>query len=191
MVSSIRSRRSCSPCTTAGIREDTPRYLCVSLDRLGRAGAHTGCPPPVSHGGRGLAQRRVLSGNRCQTPAGQAAPSRDSLPLHPAYSGSNGIAALPIDETDALHLSTLPSVHRDPFDRLLVSQSICRGLVILTPDPLIHAYPVRWEWCPGTPGERRGRACRAAAASRTTALPVACSSVLAAGILAAADSASA
>ena len=64
----------------------------------------------------------------------------------PRVRNAHGIAALPIDETDALHLSTLPSIHRDPFDRLLVSQSICRGLVILTPDPLIHAYPVRWEW---------------------------------------------
>ncbi|TVR55576.1 MAG: type II toxin-antitoxin system VapC family toxin [Spirochaetaceae bacterium] len=64
----------------------------------------------------------------------------------PRIRDAHGIAALPIDETDALHLSTLPPIHRDPFDRLLVSQSICRGLVILTPDPLIHAYPVRWEW---------------------------------------------
>ena len=64
----------------------------------------------------------------------------------PRIRDEHGIAALAIDETDALHLSTLPSIHRDPFDRLLISQSICRGLVILTPDPLIHAYPVRWEW---------------------------------------------
>ncbi len=59
---------------------------------------------------------------------------------------AHGVAPLPVDETDALHLATLPSIHNDPFDRLLVSQSICKGLVILTPDPLIHAYPVRWEW---------------------------------------------
>ena len=42
--------------------------------------------------------------------------------------------------------TTLPPLHRDPFDRLLLSQSICKGLVILTPDPFIYAYPVRWEW---------------------------------------------
>ena len=33
-------------------------------------------------------------------------------------------------------LSRLPSLHRDPFDRLLVSQAIVHGLTILTPDPL-------------------------------------------------------
>ncbi len=45
-----------------------------------------------------------------------------------------------------LHLSTLPSLHKDPFDRLLVSQSICKGLVILTAHPPVHAYPARREW---------------------------------------------
>ncbi|MFP4153024.1 MAG: hypothetical protein ACLFR8_11625 [Alkalispirochaeta sp.] len=40
----------------------------------------------------------------------------------------------------------MPPIHKDPFDRLLVSQAICRGLTILTPDPLIHSYPARWEW---------------------------------------------
>ena len=64
----------------------------------------------------------------------------------PRVRDEHGIASLPVDEIDALHLSTLPPIHRDPFDRLLVSQSICKGLVVLTPDPLIHAYPVRWEW---------------------------------------------
>lgn len=64
----------------------------------------------------------------------------------PRVREEHGIAPLPVDEIDALHLSTLPPIHRDPFDRLLVSQSICKGLVVLTPDPLIHAYPVRWEW---------------------------------------------
>ena len=64
----------------------------------------------------------------------------------PRVREAHGIGALPIDETDALHLSTLPAVHKDPFDRLLVSQAICHGLTILTPDPLIHAYPARCEW---------------------------------------------
>lgn len=64
----------------------------------------------------------------------------------PRVRDEHGIASLPVDEIDALHLSTLPPIHRDPFDRLLVSQSICKGLVVLTPDPLIHGYPVRWEW---------------------------------------------
>lgn len=56
------------------------------------------------------------------------------------------IAPLPIDEEATLHIGTLPDHHKDPFDRILVSQAIVGGLVILTPDPLIQRYPARWEW---------------------------------------------
>lgn len=58
----------------------------------------------------------------------------------------HGIAPLPIDEESALHVSRLPALHRDPFDRILVSQAIVHGLVILSPDPLITAYPARTAW---------------------------------------------
>jgi len=34
----------------------------------------------------------------------------------------------------------------DPFDRMLVCQSIVHGLVILTPDKLILQYPARTTW---------------------------------------------
>jgi PIN domain nuclease of toxin-antitoxin system len=59
---------------------------------------------------------------------------------------AHGIAPLPIDEESALHLSRLPSLHRDPFDRMLVSQAIVHGLTILTPDTLITQYPARTLW---------------------------------------------
>jgi PIN domain nuclease of toxin-antitoxin system len=59
---------------------------------------------------------------------------------------SHAIATLVIDEESALHLSRLPALHRDPFDRMLVSQSIVHGLTILTPDPLITQYPGRTMW---------------------------------------------
>ncbi len=57
-----------------------------------------------------------------------------------------GFAALPIDEESALHVWRLPALHRDPFDRLLVSQAIVHGLTILTPDPLVTQYPARTAW---------------------------------------------
>ncbi len=60
--------------------------------------------------------------------------------------GAHGIDSLPIDEESALHLSRLPPLHRDPFDRMLVSQAIVHGLTILTPDPLITQYPGRTAW---------------------------------------------
>jgi PIN domain nuclease of toxin-antitoxin system len=59
---------------------------------------------------------------------------------------AHGIASLPIDEESALHVSRLPMLHRDPFDRMLVSQAIVHGLTILTPDPLVTQYPARTIW---------------------------------------------
>jgi len=57
-----------------------------------------------------------------------------------------GVASLPFDEESALHVSRLPLLHRDPFDRMLVSQAIVHGLTILTPDHLIAQYPARTIW---------------------------------------------
>jgi PIN domain nuclease of toxin-antitoxin system len=79
--------------------------------------------------------------------------ARGRLPLpNPAHQfvtterEAHGIASLPIDEESAVHLSRLPALHRDPFDRILVSQAIVHGLTILTPDPLIAQYPARTMW---------------------------------------------
>jgi PIN domain nuclease of toxin-antitoxin system len=57
-----------------------------------------------------------------------------------------GFASLAIDEESALHLSRLPALHRDPFDRMLVSQAIVHGMTIVTPDPLVTQYPARTFW---------------------------------------------
>ena len=57
-----------------------------------------------------------------------------------------GFAPLAIDEDSALHVSRLPALHRDPFDRMLVSQAIVHGLTIDTPDPLVTQYPARTIW---------------------------------------------
>lgn len=54
--------------------------------------------------------------------------------------------SLPIDEESALLIAKLPPLHRDPFDRILVSQAIAHGLTIVTPDPAVTAYPVRAMW---------------------------------------------
>jgi PIN domain nuclease of toxin-antitoxin system len=59
---------------------------------------------------------------------------------------AHGISSLAIDEEAALHLARMPALHRDPFDRILVSQAIVHGLTILTPDPLITQYPGRTAW---------------------------------------------
>jgi PIN domain nuclease of toxin-antitoxin system len=64
----------------------------------------------------------------------------------PAQRELHGIDSLAIDEESVLQADRLPLLHRDPFDRLLVCQAIVHGLTILTPDPLVAAYPVRVIW---------------------------------------------
>ena len=64
----------------------------------------------------------------------------------PAQRDARGIRSLAIDEECALHAVRLPVLHRDPFDRMLVSQAIVHGMTILTPDRLITQYPARTLW---------------------------------------------
>ena len=54
-----------------------------------------------------------------------------------------GAESLPVEHAHALAVAKLPSLHRDPFDRLLVSQAGLLNLPILTADPQVAAYPVR------------------------------------------------
>ncbi|MBS1032802.1 type II toxin-antitoxin system VapC family toxin [Gluconobacter cerinus] len=53
----------------------------------------------------------------------------------------NGYEELPVTGQHALAVGQLPDVHRDPFDRILVAQATVEGLLLLTHDPLVQAYP--------------------------------------------------
>ena len=53
----------------------------------------------------------------------------------------NGYSELPITSQHAVGIDTLPDIHRDPFDRLLVSQALCEGITLLTGDALLATYP--------------------------------------------------
>ncbi len=70
-------------------------------------------------------------------PPGQLIPTERRL---------RGVEALPFDEDAALQVLRLPPLHRDPFDRMLISQAIAHGLAIVTPDASIGQYPVRTIW---------------------------------------------
>jgi PIN domain nuclease of toxin-antitoxin system len=66
--------------------------------------------------------------------------------LIPIERDLRGVTPLAFDEDAALQVLRLPALHRDPFDRMLISQAIASGLAIVTPDPLISQYPVRVIW---------------------------------------------
>lgn len=56
------------------------------------------------------------------------------------------IESLPLDEEASLHLAKLPDYHKDPFDRMIVSQALVHGLIILTPDEAVQKYPAKTFW---------------------------------------------
>src|SRR5262245_48975042 len=60
----------------------------------------------------------------------------------PQQREAHGMASLPIDEGALAHLAGLPSLHRDPFDRMLVAQALQHDFKLVTVDDALRAYPV-------------------------------------------------
>ena len=58
----------------------------------------------------------------------------------------NGIEILPVEAAHIFALESLPNLHKDPFDRLLVAQAIVEGAILISVDPLITQYSVQVEW---------------------------------------------
>jgi PIN domain nuclease of toxin-antitoxin system len=53
----------------------------------------------------------------------------------------HGYAELAISGAHAAAVTGLPPIHKDPFDRILVAQSIAEGITLLSADPLVAQYP--------------------------------------------------
>lgn len=54
--------------------------------------------------------------------------------------------SLEIHTIHALHTGTLPILHKDPFDRMLIAQAQIEKIPILTSDPAFKAYDVSLIW---------------------------------------------
>lgn len=53
----------------------------------------------------------------------------------------NGYEELAITGAHSVAIDGLPAIHKDPFDRLLVAQSMVEGIQLLTSDALVAQYP--------------------------------------------------
>ena len=53
----------------------------------------------------------------------------------------NGYNELPIASKHTVVLESLPPLHKDPFDRILICQAMVEGITLLTSDPLVAMYP--------------------------------------------------
>jgi PIN domain nuclease of toxin-antitoxin system len=52
----------------------------------------------------------------------------------------NDYIELPINSEHAVAIDNFPPIHKDPFDRILVAQSIVEGITLVTSDTLISQY---------------------------------------------------
>ena len=59
---------------------------------------------------------------------------------------ANAFQVLPIHLRHTFRVATLPPIHRDPFDRLLIAQALTENLTILSSDTRLKGYPARVVW---------------------------------------------
>lgn len=53
----------------------------------------------------------------------------------------NGYEELPITSEHAVFIDSLPDLHKDPFDRILIAQATLEGITLLTSDAVVAQYP--------------------------------------------------
>ncbi len=58
----------------------------------------------------------------------------------------NNFQLLPISISDITVLTTIPLHHRDPFDRIIIAQSINNGLQLISKDKVFDQYGIQLSW---------------------------------------------
>jgi len=53
----------------------------------------------------------------------------------------NGYSELPIISDHVVAIESLPTLHKDPFDRVLVAQATLEGVTLITIDSMLAQYP--------------------------------------------------
>ena len=59
---------------------------------------------------------------------------------------ANGLILLPISIEHVLGVESLPMIHKDPFDRLLIAQAIAESAILVSADRILARYslPILW-----------------------------------------------
>jgi PIN domain nuclease of toxin-antitoxin system len=57
-----------------------------------------------------------------------------------------GIPTLPIRTSDVAALYSLPEIHKDPLDRILVAQCVSEGIALVTKDAQLSRYGITIVW---------------------------------------------
>jgi PIN domain nuclease of toxin-antitoxin system len=58
----------------------------------------------------------------------------------------HGFSVLPVRQGHVERLWSLPMLHKDPSDRLLIAQALAEGIPLVTPDVTIRQYSVEAIW---------------------------------------------
>lgn len=53
----------------------------------------------------------------------------------------NGYSELPVVSDHVVAIDSLPAIHKDPFDRVLIAQATVEGITLLTTDSAVAKYP--------------------------------------------------
>jgi PIN domain nuclease of toxin-antitoxin system len=53
-----------------------------------------------------------------------------------------GFEEITINSAHTLAIEALPNFHKDPFDRMLIAQTIVEGITLMTADSAVAEYPV-------------------------------------------------
>lgn len=64
----------------------------------------------------------------------------------PRFMHEQGLRPLAITQQHTLATMSLPSHHRDPFDRLLIAQASVENLILINADRMFDRYPVQLLW---------------------------------------------
>ncbi len=70
----------------------------------------------------------------------------DPVPWWRKYVTDKGVFTLPIRTADVIALCSLPEIHKDPFDRILIAQSLSEGLPLVTKDERLALYGILTIW---------------------------------------------
>lgn len=58
----------------------------------------------------------------------------------------NSVIVLAVTNRHVFELTTLPSIHGDPFDRMLIAVARAESATLLSADPIFRSYPVPVLW---------------------------------------------
>jgi len=68
------------------------------------------------------------------------------IPYLTSRLAANGVSILPVRLDHVKRLEDVPLHHRDPFDRMLVAQSLEENLPLISSDPLFQRYSIQLIW---------------------------------------------